>query len=67
MTVGHVAVISSENDLFIVGDSNRGAWEYVLWNGLIDEGVQSGPVEGNSEGQEEQEWYFPHDIINLSV
>ncbi len=67
MPICKVAVIASEEDLLIIGDSYWGAREDVLCDGFVNEVFQRWPVEGKGQGQEEQEWYFPHDIINLSV
>jgi hypothetical protein len=46
MAVCEVAVVASENDLFVIGDSDWGAWEDMLCDGFVDEAVQRRPVEG---------------------
>ncbi len=55
VAVGKVAVITSEENLFVIGDSDRGAWEHMLSNGFVDEIVQRRPVQGNTQGQEKDE------------
>lgn len=56
VAIGKVAVITSEENLFVIGDSDLGTWEHVLCNGFVDEIVQRRPVQRNTQGQEKQEW-----------